>query len=449
VFLTSEAFQALEGGHLSPSDWHRTTALLISYEWDLREGGPEALAGLRLVARLRDAGARLHVLTAVGTEQQVESTYQVTVVPPIPVARSRLGRACQMIRSGIPEPHCLWVQSAVQAGLRVLSSLPASTVIYSRAMPAASNIVAWHLARRTHRPWVAHFSDEWPPVPLLSYRTAWFAPYKVPLFKLWRWRILRDAGALTFTNPRQAKVVLQSAAGRFMSKAFVVTHLPSTSERRNRPQQDNLFHIVHTGNLNPPDHSSAALLQGLRLFLDRTPRARNRVRLTQAGWSNGDFPEWTKRCGLDGVVRLVGRVTQAEVVELIDSASLLVGFDYSRPDSSTLLSKLPDYVGSGRPILVIAAPTSAMGHLFSVDGVGLTAHYDSPEEVADCFRRVFDAWEQRRFTAFLPEATAIESFSDRRVLAELAGAFAVARRATRVIGEDSSRLAVLGEEPSR
>ena len=119
MFLTSEAFQALDGGHVSPSDWHRTTALLISYEWDLREGGPEALAGLRLVARLRDAGARLHVLTAVGTEQHVEPNYQVTVVPPMPVARSRPGRAWQMIRSGNPEPHCLWVQSAVQAGLRV------------------------------------------------------------------------------------------------------------------------------------------------------------------------------------------------------------------------------------------------------------------------------------------------------------------------------------------
>ena len=89
-----------------------------------------------------------------------------------------------------------------------------------------------------------------------------------------------------------------------------------------------------------------------------------------------------------------------------------------------------------------------MGHLFSVDGVGLTAHYDSPEEVADCFGRVSTPRGQRRFTAFLPEATAIESFSDRRVLAELAGAFAVARRANCATGEDSSRLALLGEEAS-
>ncbi len=133
----------------------------------------------------------------------------------------------------------------------------------------------------------------------------------------------------------------------------------------------------------------------------------------------------------------------------MDRASLLVGFDYSRPDSATLLSKLPDYVNSGRPILVITAPTSAMGHLFREDGVGLTAHYDSPEEVADHISRVFDAWQRGEFQAFLPTATAIESFTDRNVLAELAAAFSVARTATRAINQDSHRLALLGHESSQ
>ena len=46
-------------------------------------------------------------------------------------------------------------------------------------------------------------------------------------------------------------------------------------------------------------------------------------------------------------------------------------------------------------------------------------------------------------------ATAIESFSDDSVLAELAGAFAVARRASRRRTEEARALALLGEEPSR
>jgi hypothetical protein len=238
-------------------------------------------------------------------------------------------------------------------------------------------------------------------------------------------------------------------ADQFMAKAFVVTHLPSITKRPSRPQQHARFHIVHTGNLNPPGHSSEALMRGLRLFLDRTPQARGRVRLTQAGWFNGDVPECTKRFGLEHVVDVIGRVSQDEVSELLDSANLLVGFDYSRPHSATLLSKLPDYVNARRPILVLTAPTSAMGQLFAEDRVGLTAHYDSAEEVAERVGRVFDAWCQHKTDTFLPQTAAIESFSDDSVLAELGGAFAVARRAGRVRTEEARGLALLGEEPSR
>jgi hypothetical protein len=346
-----------------------------------------------------------------------------------------------MIQCGIPEPQCLWVQEAVETGVRVLSSLPADTIIYGRAMPGSSNIVAWELAKRTGHAWVAHFSDEWPPVQAVSNGRAWLVPYKVPLFELWRRRFVRDANALTFTNPRLASAVLGNTAERHASKAFVVTHLPSLPRSRTPPQQGDRFHIVHTGNFNPPGHSPRVLLQGIRLFLDRTRAALGRVIVTQAGWANGDLPEWTKRCGLEDVVHMVGRLQQPELIELIDSASLLVGFDYARSDSATLLSKLPDYVSSGRPILVLTAPTSAMGCLFREDGVGLTAHYDSPEEVAECVGRVFDAWQRRDFQALVPQSSALESFADRTVLSELAGAFTVARGS---IMEDDRRLALRG-----
>ena len=99
-----------------------------------------------------------------------------------------------MMRCGIPEWPGLWVSGAVDAGVRVLASLPADTVIYGRAMPGSSNIAAWHLARLTGRSWVAHFSDDWPPLQVLANGRKWLAPYKWPLFQFWRRRILADAG---------------------------------------------------------------------------------------------------------------------------------------------------------------------------------------------------------------------------------------------------------------
>ena len=429
MFLMSEAFRALDPQQLKQWDWRSTTMLFISHDWDPSRDGAESLAGRRLVTALLEAGARVHVLAASRADEELGyDNYDVTVVPKPPFPRSKIGRAAHMVRSTIPEAEGGWVAGAVTAGLCVLSSAPADTIIYGRAMPGSSNIAAWHLARLTGLPWVAHFSDEWPSLQVLSRGRKWLAPYKAPLFRLWRQRIVRGAGALTFTNPDQAAEVLGPDRERSGAKAFVVPHVPSTPVLRHQPQYD-VFHIVHAGNFYPPGHSSAALIQGLRMFIDQTPAARGRVRFTQAGWSPGDVPAWTARCGLCEVVRIVGRLTPPEVRELQGDASLLIGVDYARPGSGTVLSKLPDYLGAGRPILAITAPSSAMGRLFNEDGAGLTAHYDSPREVAQRIGAVFGAWLQRRCDPFLPRPMAVESFSSRRALAELAGACLVARRA--------------------
>jgi hypothetical protein len=222
-------------------------------------------------------------------------------------------------------------------------------------------------------------------------------------------------------------------AGRWPScyqrKSFVVTHLGSrATPTRAAPHYDR-FRIVHTGNLYSRDHTAATLLQGLKVFLDRTPGARDVVRFTQAGWANGDVAAWTDRCGLGDVVELVGRLSEESVLSLLDRASVLVAIDYQWPDSTTLLSKLPDYVSARRPILAIAAPTSTLGRLCARDGLGLIANHDSPGEVADRIALVYTAWRQRSLEPYLPGPRAIAAFASRNVMTELAGAFTTARRA--------------------
>ena len=63
MFLISEAFRSLNERHWRGWDWRSTNILYISWDWD---NGPEALAGRRLVKSLLEAGARVHVLSAIG-----------------------------------------------------------------------------------------------------------------------------------------------------------------------------------------------------------------------------------------------------------------------------------------------------------------------------------------------------------------------------------------------
>lgn len=427
MFLTSDAVRAFDVERLRAWDWSRTSILYVSHGWNPARDGAQAITGRRLVRTLLTAGAQVHVLAAARADDEESCVrYGLTVVPAAPLAANRIVRASHMVRSGIPEAAGRWVAPAVDAGMRLVPSLPRHTIVYGRASPGSSNIAAWQLARLTGLPWAAHFSDEWPPRSVLSRGRRWLAPYKAPLFARWRRRIVRDAGALTFSNPRQAREVLGSGARRYGHKAFVVAHLPSQLEPRGAPPQYDTFHIVHAGNFYT-GQSPAPLLEGLRLFLDRHPAARATVRLTQAGWCDGGMRALASRYGLDDVVRLTGRLSESALLPVMDSASLLVVVDYERPDSTTVHSKIPDYLNARRPLLAITGGDTALRCLFDSDGAGLTAHYQRPSQIADRIGTVFEAWQRGQLDPFLPQPPALESYDWRRVLAELAAAFMMAR----------------------
>ena len=229
MFLTSDALRGLDERQLNQWNWSATSILWISYDWDpARGGGAEALAGRRLVAALLEARARVHVLTTNGADEGLRCAhYDATVVSNARLSGNKLGRALQMIRCGIPEGPGLWVSRAVSAGVRVLSSLPADTIIYGRAMPGSSNVVAWHLARLTGRAWVAHFSDDWPPLQVLSNGRKWLAPYKPPLFRFWRRRIVRGRRSTDVHQSHGLASELLGGDRRSLAKSFVVAHLGS------------------------------------------------------------------------------------------------------------------------------------------------------------------------------------------------------------------------------
>lgn len=451
MFLMSEAFRQLAAapGGQPFCDWRSTSVLFLSHDWGVSSDSAEALAGRRLVDALVGAGARVHVIAGGPLpDEPAGEGYTVTAVAPLPFPSNKLHRAMRMVGSTIPEAEGAWVPRAVEAGLDALAAMPADTVIYGRAMPGSSNIAAWRLARITGHPWIAHFSDPWPPHHVLARGRRWLAPYKPPLYTLWRRRIVRDAGALTLTSPGYINDYLGTEGAPYVGKTFVVTHLPSRWPVSHRPPQFERFHIVHTGNFYPVDHTWATVLQGVRLFLDRTPEAIGRVRVTQAGWSDGDIGVWTERCRLQEVVRVTGRLSQTDVCLLLSEASLLLAVDYARPDSRAILSKIPDYVAARRPILAITAPGSSLGRLFDEDGAGLRAGYDSPEEVAQRLATVFAVWTARHFESLLPHSDAVAAFTPERVLSELSGAVAVARASRRHGAAERGMAAEIAFRPS-
>ena len=446
MFLISEAFRSLNERQWRSWDWRTTSILYVSWDWD---NGPEAIAGRRLVASLLDAGARVHVLSAMGPGENLPSpNYDVTVAPHAPVSDNRIVRTWQMMRSSIPEPAGLWVSAAVAAGVNLLTSLPADTIIYGRTMPGASNIVAWHLARLTGRPWVAHFSDPWPPLQVTWKRWNWLAAYKWPSFHFWRRRFLADADALTFTNPFQAPllsgaIVRAICTNRSWSRTFLLRACGSIGHHR----LTCFTSCIPETSIRSEGTTRRRSCRGFECSLTgRRQHTVESVSLRPVG-PMPTCPNGHRDAGLTDVVRMVGRLSQDEVE--------VVARQREPPGRGGLCNREQSCSGfqaarlhSGETPRSSRSPrrSSAMGRLFNEDGVGLTASYGSPEEVANRIGLVFDAWRTHGLGAFLPKPAASESFTQQRVLSELAGAFSVARRRRIVSSDDATHaLPLVGE----
>ena len=232
MFLTSEGVARVGRAAVSRWDWRATTILLISYDWDpARGGGAESLAGRRLVAALLGAGARVHVLTAGGVNQELRCpNYDATVIRPRRFPRTRSAELCRYsVRNfrvgravGIQRRRCGCPRAGIASARHGYLRARHARLIEHRGV--APRPTDWTVVGRS-------FQRRLASRPGPRERRKWFAPSKWPLFQFWRRRILADAGALTFTNPHQAAAVVGAGGERHLAKSFVVSHLCSAAPR--------------------------------------------------------------------------------------------------------------------------------------------------------------------------------------------------------------------------
>jgi glycosyltransferase involved in cell wall biosynthesis len=300
-------------------------------------------------------------------------------------------------RGGFLGRPSIWVYSAVKMGANLIAKRSYNLLI-SIAMPTWSHVVALFLKKMSNLPWIAFFSDPWSNSPEL------FPDAAIPI-SLWRSMFRRFhhqnavrrfierrlerqtlylSDALIFTNHHLQDWVLNQYPNReeIDKKCFAIPYFfdpqlrPSarseasvagesgTSESAARCGK---FIIRHMGRI--PDVSDAgSLFRAFRMLLTEAPSTASRVVFEFYG-GHKEHPltmshkDLIRQLSLQEYVVFHNGVSYKENLNLICEADalLFLGFpphSYNGMGNVILHTKMPDYLGSGKPIFALAGAGS-------------------------------------------------------------------------------------------
>ena len=275
-----------------------------------------------------------------------------------------------------------WVPAALRRAVAVARSDQVDCVV-TTSPPQSAHLIGRALQRRGI-PWIAELRDGWtfePPreqFPLAVQRTADAALEA---------RMLRRADAVVaVTDPIAADL-----RERLAIEAEVITN-GFDPEERPADVADGLLapdrhSFVHTGRMAVSRSTPRPLLDALRLLRARSPETARRLEVVFAGPLSADEKRLVEASGLNGIVRAVGAVPRERALALQRAADTLLVVTEGSTRRSVATGKLFEYLGSGRPILVLGDDTEA-ARIVRDAGAGIATSATDSGAIADALRHL-------------------------------------------------------------
>jgi glycosyltransferase involved in cell wall biosynthesis len=285
-------------------------------------------------------------------------------------------RALIEAASEIPDKESGWILPAVLRGAWHMLRFGRPDVIYSSAPPWSGQVVALGLSRLSHRPWVADFRDPWARAPWRDWRRAFRQRAVAALER----RVVMRADAVLFVteaNRREFSTFYGPlAAGRFQ----LVPNGCDPTEFEGLPLlvRPGQFVLLHAGTFYGP-RSPMPVIEAIARAVGRGALDRQTFRLRLVGPINitVDVPAECARLGLADVVEFVPRLSRADCLREMKSASALllvqVGTTVSVP------GKAYEYLAAGRPVLALSEEGETAA-LVRASGAGVSLPPGAPVE---------------------------------------------------------------------
>jgi glycosyltransferase involved in cell wall biosynthesis len=283
-----------------------------------------------------------------------------------------------------------WVRTAVAAAREVLDHLPCD-VIYSTSYPLAAHQVAGTVTKESGIPWVADFRD-----PFVGDR-AWFTrtrKQKRRMLALERKAVTAAARVVNVhASATDHMAQRYSSVPRERFRTILNGYDPEDLQVPGPPAASNgLLTLAHAGMLYQ-DRDATGLFDALRQLRAGGHEAGNAVRVDLYGMVESQLADVAK-AGLTETVRFHDYVPHNRLHRLLSAADVMLLVVAPVPGPVlTVPGKLYEYMGLGKPVLVLGPADCPAAQIIRQSGTGLMVEN---RDVDGICRAVETLWEAKK-----------------------------------------------------
>lgn len=266
-------------------------------------------------------------------------------------------------RDTLPDQAAGWFKPAVERALQLHAS-EGFDVIYASGWPWTAFLIAREVSRRTGKPYVLDYRDQWTPSGDMAWEHA--TPKQLRENPALERLAAKDAAAIVTVT----RALVQSVGrdcGRGDLHLITNGFEPADFDVHVDQPADGLFRIAYTG-VWRPGYGLHDLYAAIALLKAQGCPELARLRVQAAGFAPGPAAE----AGVTEWVSELGPVPHGEAVTLMKQADLLylpVPTGYYA--TASLPGKLFEYLACGRPLLAVVPETSEVAHVLNETGGGV------------------------------------------------------------------------------
>ena len=411
-------------------------ALFVAFYYPPDASSSGVLRTLKYTRYLADHGWRVTVLSPNITAYDAIDEGMMKQIPDsVRVIRTRYwntkrhlalrGRYAALM--ALPDIWIGWLPWALGAGKRIGRQDPID-VIYSTSPPSTAHLVAWRLADRLKRPWVADFRDPWieePPEP--------GAPNGILYRTLDRWlerKVVERCSHLITTTSDLRKTLATRYPGLPPDKSTTIPNGYDEADFDGLPLgtqlKDGFLRIVHAGLLNPHFRDPAPLFRALRAAADSGRLDPSRIRLRFLGGGpyadSSELKAAVADARLTDSVEFVPRMPYSEALGELAKADVLLLLQASEDTRGLVPAKLYEYLRMQKPVLalVLAGETSSV---LEKTGGGMAIDPVDQSRLASALANIYQRWQAGTLSREHADLAVVRRYDRRELTRELAAIF--------------------------
>lgn len=265
--------------------------------------------------------------------------------------------------------------------------------IYSSSPPYTCSLIAKYAKKKINVPWVAGFRDPW--TDFIQAPPRWFLPKFIDRYL--EKSVFQNADAIEVAWEGIRKDAL-SKYPDLDSNKFV--HIPNGYDSQDYPniefKRNEVFNLTYTGSMYGK-RNPKSLFEAIEILLANNQISKNDFVINFVGRFGQEIHQMIEETSFRDRIKKIEYLPHSQsILKLLESDALLLIVDESKESEEIVPGKVYEYLGTHKPLLVIAPEKGAVADLICETGAGLLAHQSDISKIASNFLKLFQLWKEKK-----------------------------------------------------